>query len=162
MKKPSIFYGYWVLAACFIFIAIGAGSTFMSFSFFLTHLNTDMGWSRTAIMGSFTSFTLIMGFAAPLIGRLVDRYGARRVVFVGTVITAGGFAVLSQLSSLWHYYAGYAIIGIGSSAMSHVVSSIKGTYLSLVIGQRRIGVTECWRTSKTECSLNPPIPNPKE
>ena len=61
------------------------------------------------------SFLSISG-TAPFIGRLVDRYGARRVMTIGASVAAGGFVLLSQTHSLWQFYASAAVVGIGNTA----------------------------------------------
>ncbi len=123
MRKPRVFYGYWILAACFIFCIISAGCSMVSFSLFVTPLQTDLGWSRTAIMAAFTILVLFTGLTAPFAGRLVDRYGAKSVIPLGALVAAIGFVLLSQMSNLWHYYVGYAVIGVGLTAVGQVTSS---------------------------------------
>jgi MFS family permease len=121
LKKPKIFYGYWILAACFLFFILGVGSTQVSFSFFVKPLQAAMGWGRTEIMAAVTIYILLMGLNAPLAGRLVDRYGARKVIPVGAAFVTAGFIFLSRMTSLVHYYIGYILIGIGSTGIGPVV-----------------------------------------
>jgi len=123
LNKPRVFYGYWILAACFVFCIISAGCTMIVFSLFVTPLQAALGWSRTEIMVAFTILVLCTGVMAPFAGRLVDRHGARKVIPLGALVGAIGFVLLSQMSSLWHYYVGYAVIGIGIAAIGQVTSS---------------------------------------
>ena len=74
-------------------------------------------------MVAFTMFILAHGVAAPFVGRVIDRYGVKRVIFVGTLVTGLAYALLSQMNNLWHFYLGYLLVGIGAAAMSVVPSS---------------------------------------
>ena len=122
-KKPKVFYGHWIVIATFFCLFIAAGCGFFAFSLFVKPLQADLGWGRGEIMAAFTIFYLVIGVASPFIGRVVDRYGARRVISTGAFIAGLGFVLLSRVSNLWHFYASYTIIGIGMTATGHVPSS---------------------------------------
>jgi MFS family permease len=102
-------------------VSIGCGH--VSSSLFVKPLETAMGWSRTELMAGFTVYLAFTAITAPLAGRMVDRYGARVVISLGALLAGIGLALLSQMNSLWHYYAGYAILGTGLSAVGQVSSS---------------------------------------
>jgi MFS family permease len=123
LKKPRVFYGYWVLAACFIFCNVVTGCSSVVFSFFVTHLETDMGWSRAGIMVAFTVLLVCSSITAPFAGRLIERFGARVVISLGALLAGLGFVLLSQMHNLWQYYIGYAVVGIGLTGVGHVTSS---------------------------------------
>jgi len=53
LKISRIFYGYWILLACFLLTLIASGCGPISFSFFVTSLEKALGWSRTEIMAAF-------------------------------------------------------------------------------------------------------------
>lgn len=95
----------------------------VAFSLFVTTLQRDLGWSRTQIMGAFTIFVFVIGITSPFAGRLVDGYGARKVISMGSLVAGIGLVLLSQMKSLWHFYAGYAVIGAGITAIGPVTSS---------------------------------------
>jgi len=116
-KKPKVFYGYWVLVAAFFCVFILSVCTFFHFSLFVKPLEADFDWSRGNIMVAFTILSIVVGLASPLAGRLVDRYGARRVIAIGALIGGIGLALLSQTHNLWHFYIGYAVSGVGMAAI---------------------------------------------
>jgi MFS family permease len=120
LKKQKFFYGYRILAVCFLCLAIGVGCSQVSFGFFVKPLQATMGWNRTEIMTALTIYILLMGINGPLAGRLVDRYGARKIIPLGALLVATGFIILSQMNGLGLYYAGYALIGIGSTGIGPV------------------------------------------
>jgi len=100
-----------------------SGVGFYSFSLFVKPLELDFNWQRGQIMLAFTIFYLFIGIASPFIGKFIDRYGAPKIIFGGTIITGIGFVLLSLISNLWQFYASYAVVGIGMAAISYVPAS---------------------------------------
>ena len=102
---------------------IGTGCSVLSFSLFVTPLATDIGWRRAEIMAAFTILLLCMSLMSPFAGRLIDRYGARKVMSLGALLTVTGLVLLSQMNSLWLYYTGYVVIGIGVTGISQIATT---------------------------------------
>lgn len=123
LKKPRVFYGYWVLIAAFLCLFFWAGSAYFGFSLFVTSLEDDFGWGRGEIMAAFTIFYLVQGVASPFVGRMVDRYGVRGVISIGAFVTGLGFVLLSLVDRLWYFYLGWAVVGAGMAAMGTVPTS---------------------------------------
>jgi MFS family permease len=82
-----------------------------------------MGWSRTEIMTAFTIMVLCIAVTAPFAGKMTDRYGVRIVFPIGAGLGSIGLVILSQMTSLWHYYIGYTVLGIGITGISHITTS---------------------------------------
>jgi len=122
-RRPRVFYGYWLILATFLFnfMAIGFGS--YAFSLFVTPLQDAFGWGRGQIMAGFTIFFVTMGATCPVVGRFVDRYGARPVIPIGAVVMGLGFILVSQASQLFPFYLGYVLVGAGAAGMGQVPSS---------------------------------------
>jgi len=121
--KRGFFYGYWVLLSAFVGVFIFSGIGLYSFSFFVKPLQTALGWNRGAIMLGHTIWLLAMGFASPLIGRLVDKHGVKSVIATGTIMTGIGLAALSLMQQLWLFYISYIVIGVGMAAIGQVPAS---------------------------------------
>lgn len=115
-QKPKVFYGYWIVAAAFLCVFASAGFGFYAFSLFVTPLQTDFGWGRGEVMAAFTIYFLVMGAISPFIGRVIDRYGARKIMFIGALITGLGFILLRLMDSLWFFYIAWAVVGIGAAS----------------------------------------------
>ena len=122
-RKPTIFYGYWLVAVAFIFMLLSYGCGSFVFSLFVNPLQATFGWSRGQVMVGFTLFFSVQGLVSPLIGRLVDRYGPRTVIPVGALAMSLGFLLASRATDLTMFYAGYVVIGAGSSGMGIVPCS---------------------------------------
>lgn len=107
----------------FLCLAILTGCGVGAFSLFVTNLQSDFGWGRGEIMLAFTIYFLLTGVAAPPVGWLVDRYGVKGVMAVGSLIASLGFVSLYVLQGLWHFYIAYFFIGIGHAAIGQVPAS---------------------------------------
>jgi len=122
-RKPRIFYGYWLVAVAFVFMLLSYGCGSFVFSLFVNPLQATFGWSRGQVMVGFTLFFSVQGLVSPLVGRLVDRLGPRTVIPAGAVAMGLGFLLASRATDIYMFYAGYVIIGAGSSGMGIVPCS---------------------------------------
>lgn len=54
---------------------------------------------------------VLYGITQPFFGRLVDRYGPRRVILTGVVLMGTGNVLIGTTGSLWQLYLFYGLIG---------------------------------------------------
>lgn len=122
-SSHRIFYGYYLVAVTFVLMALFNGCGVFAFSLFVKPLEASLGWGRGQVMAGFTLFYAMVGVASPLVGRFVDRHGARPVIPAGALLMSLGFLLVSRISVLPLFYLGYAIIGTGAAAMGPVPCS---------------------------------------
>lgn len=120
-KHPKVFYGWWVVVACFLIVLYAGGATFFGFTALVEPIANEFGWSYAQISFATSLRALGMGLLAPLIGFLVDRWGPRRLVFSGIFTTGLGLIFLSRISSLGMFYAAFALISLGRSMCTMTV-----------------------------------------
>ena len=118
---PKIFYGWWVVFACFTIAVYVAGVVQFGFTAIFEPIANEFGWSYAQISLAASVRGLEMGFLAPLMGLLVDRLGPRRLIFMGTIAIGLGLALLSRVNSLGMFYGAYFLIGIGVSTCTGTV-----------------------------------------
>jgi MFS family permease len=119
----KVFYGYWILVVAFLGVFVYSGCGVGAFSLFVKPLQAEFNWGRGNIMIGFSIFYLLTGIAAPFIGGLIDRYGARGVVSIGSAVAGLGLVSLYRMENLWHFYAAYTAIGVSMAAVGQVPSS---------------------------------------
>ncbi len=92
------------------------GTTFYLLAVLATPIGRDTRWSTTAIVGGLSWSLLFSGLAAPLVGRVIDRYGGRWTLVGGSSLIAAGLALLGAAPNLAVYYAAWTILGLGMAA----------------------------------------------
>ncbi len=103
--RRRVFYGWWLLAAAVVSMALGSGISFWSFGLYVDPLEDEFGWSRAEVSFGFSVSLLVSGVVAPLIGRWIDTRGPRSAILVGAVLTAASYVLLAFTDSLWQWYA---------------------------------------------------------
>jgi OFA family oxalate/formate antiporter-like MFS transporter len=84
---------------------------------FVNPIADKHGWSRAAIQVAFTIFVLTETWLVPIEGYLVDRFGPRPVVLVGSILCGLGWALNSVADSLTMLYIAAAVGGVGAGAV---------------------------------------------
>ncbi len=108
--RAPLFYGWWIVIACWIITIYGSGIFFYGFSVFFQPIVTEFGWSRAVTSGAF-ALSQAEGFVeGPIIGPLVDRFGPRRLMFVGITMVSIGFMALSLIDGLLAFYVVYVVL----------------------------------------------------
>ncbi len=114
-RKPVFFYGYAVVAAAFLVIAIMWGSLY-TFGVFFESLLAEFSWSRAMTSGALSLSIFLVGLLGVFAGRLNDRFGPRLVITVCGIFLGAGFILVSQVSAAWQLYLLYGLmIGVGVS-----------------------------------------------
>jgi MFS family permease len=113
------FYG-WVNLAVMFFFNIAVMLLMMAFGqflpFWLIEFKNFPSWSATAIMGAQTLSIILMGLTAPMVGIYIAKWGARRAIVLGNIMSVTGLALLSFQTQILHLYIVYGVIvGIGMS-----------------------------------------------
>lgn len=142
-----VFYGWWIVAVAALGLFLGAAPVIVySFGVFVAPLSREFHSNRAAISFAFTLFGLAGAPGALAVGRLVDRFGARRIAIKSLVV----FAVLLLSNGLfsgkiWHLYVLYFLLGlagIGSSPLvfSDVISHWFDRFRGLALGLMMFGM----------------------
>jgi MFS family permease len=123
VKKPALFYGYIIVAACAAVQATGIG-THVAFGIFFKPLLADFGWPRASLAGAHSLAFLLSGFLGIFIGRLNDRFGPRVLLTVTSLFFGMGLFLMSTAATLWQVYLFYGImVGIGLSPVDVIALS---------------------------------------
>jgi MFS family permease len=111
--RPRFFYGWVVVAtAALALFFSGAPIVVFSFSVFIKPLTQAFHTGRGPISLAFTIHNFIAAFFAPLIGRLVDKYGARKIAIPGLTLLALVLIAARMIGSeLWQLYVFYLALG---------------------------------------------------
>jgi MFS family permease len=113
LRRP--FYGWYIVGAAIVFQAMPSGLVMQAFGTYAVLLEREFGWSRTAISSGFALMRVEEGLLGPLQGWMLDRFGPRMVMRVGTVIFAGGLFLFARVDSVIEFYGAFTAIAIGVS-----------------------------------------------
>jgi len=109
---------YWPAVACgFAVLAIGLGVR-QSFGIFLKPVSAELHIGRELFSFGTAVSMLLMGFFAPFVGRLADRFGSAPTVAGGGVIYVLGMVVMATMHGGTMLIVGNILSGIGLSAAS--------------------------------------------
>ena len=124
VRRPKIFYGWYIAAAGFLSQFMFGVLMFHSFGTYVALMQADFGWSRTTFSFAFAAQRIESGVLGPIQGWVIDTYGPRKVMIIGLVLFSLGFILLSRVESLPLFYISFTLIAIGSSL---------GSFLSVLV-----------------------------
>jgi sugar phosphate permease len=86
-----------------------------SFGAYVAVLRDERGWSKTALSGAAALQQMESAILGPLLGWIIDRFGAQGPIRIGVVIFGIGFMLLSGIDTLLGFYGAFVVMAIGSS-----------------------------------------------
>lgn len=125
VDQTPFFYG-WVV------VAIGSLTMFFTtpgqsdaFAMFVNSFVDEFGWSRTFVSSIYSGATLLSGFAMFLVGRLVDRIGAKWVAILAAAILGVACMLLSFVVSPIMLFGGFFLARFaGKGSMDLAASTL--------------------------------------
>ena len=129
-QPKRLFYGWWIVIAGLVSMTLSSGLFFNGFGFYFLPIQSQFGWSSTAMSGAVSLSRLESGLLGPLEGYLIQRHGPQRVMLVGFVVFALGFAFLSQANNIFIFYVAILVMALGSglAGFAAVVASINNWF----------------------------------
>ena len=112
---------WWVVFATICGLLVGAGPiNVFTFGVFLKPITEDLGLSRGAFSAALTFHAAVAAVALPIIGWLVDRWGARRIMLPGLLLYALATACygLLQASPFLFTFLIFALTGLVGGVQS--------------------------------------------
>ena len=122
-KSPKIFYGWFIVAACFI-ATFTCGEALWSFGVFFKPMEKEFGWSRALISSGYTGFLLGYAISVLAAGRLADRYSPRPILFLSACLAGLGVSMCSFAQSINQLRFFLLIAGLGAGGTFSVPISL--------------------------------------
>ncbi|MFQ3648534.1 MAG: MFS transporter, partial [Anaerolinea sp.] len=113
----SAYYGWRIVGALAITQLVSWGILYYAFSVVLLPMQLDTGWDTAAITGAFSLGLVIGGVAALPIGRLLDRFGARQIMSLGSVASVLLVIAWSQVRTLTDLYIVWSLLGVSMACV---------------------------------------------
>jgi MFS family permease len=146
-KRPRLFYGWLIVFVSAFGLFLGPPLMVFSFSVFFKSLVQDFHASRATVSFAFSLFNTVGALLIPCTGMLIDRFGARRVILVFTLLY--GLGLCSALwvgNTVWQLYFLFTVLGItmasGPSPVPYgvVISHWFNRYRGLALGLSMMGI----------------------
>lgn len=141
------YYGWVVLAASMVGMLLSSGvMLFASIGLFVEYFEKDFGWTRPQIYMALTINTIATIISAPICGRLIDKYGAKKILIPSILIFAAIFASIPLFTfSLYAFYAiifalGFFTVGTQSISYIRIISAWFDERRGLTIGLAASGL----------------------
>ena len=120
------------MAVLVAFITLGTVyGVWFAYSVFLLALVEDMGWSRSLTAGAISVMSVVHGLSGPMNGRLIERFGAQKVIALGGGLFAVGMLLTSQIQTWWQLYFTFGVvsaIGISQAGWVPFIVTVERWY----------------------------------
>jgi sugar phosphate permease len=114
-KAPKIFYGWWIVAACFVICVTSGGLAVYGFTAYFDPIIAEFGWSYAAVSLAASLRGAETGLLAPVLGFMVDRWGSKWILFAGSILTGIGLILVSLVTSLAQFYGAFVLVALATS-----------------------------------------------
>jgi MFS family permease len=108
----------WVVLGALTLAMLAASGLRSVFGVYIKPMEAEFGWSRGALSGAAALSLLLLGAIGPVIGRLADRWGPRRVSSVCLLLLGAGAVGAGLVQSLWHVYATAMLMALGAGGVA--------------------------------------------
>lgn len=148
MRQP--FHGWRIVVYASVGVVMTAPGQTPGISPFIDPVMADLGLSRSAVSSAYLVGTMAGAVAMPTVGRLIDRFGPRRVM---AAIGAGfgailiGLSVVTEIVGLTAGFVGVRLFGQGALGLTSVTVAAywferrRGTALGIVSAVGAAGIT---------------------
>ena len=125
MQNRTSVANWTVVGVCFAVLSVSfAARSLLGLS--MPYLEKDLHWTRGFVsIGGATSL-VVMAAVSPVAGNMIDRFGARVLLFGGLLAIAAGMTFSAAMDWPWQFlvaFGGFAGLGFGMAA-THAVSTI--------------------------------------
>jgi len=122
-KSQKIFYGWFIVAACFV-ATFTCGEALWAFGVFFKPMEKEFGWSRALISSGYIGFLFGYAISAMAAGRLADRYSPRPILFLSACLAGLGVSMCSLVQNINQLRFFLLIGGLGAGGTFSVPTSL--------------------------------------
>jgi MFS family permease len=98
-------------------LSLAAGANEAGMVFVPAFAAAALGYTKQQAGSVITVIAVALFFGTPVVGMLLDRFGARRVLLVSTVLTALGNYLFGRATTTWEFFGSLFVLGFGLSAL---------------------------------------------
>ena len=118
------FFGWAMLGVASLGIFVSGAGQSHTFSVFVGPIGRDLGLSETTIASAYGSATLVAAFCLPLMGRMVDRNGARRMLLIVTLCLGLACFAFGAAGMIWLAFSFAALRFLGQGSLMMICTNL--------------------------------------
>src|SRR6188768_515960 len=124
MTRPTVHYA-WIIAAITFLVLIVTSGVRATPGVLMVPLETEFGWSRTAISAAIAINIALYGLIGPFAASLMDRYGLRRIVLAAIALLSLSVALTTQMRTQWQLTLLWGVlVGSGTGVTALVLAAV--------------------------------------
>jgi len=109
--KPPFFYGWILIGVAWLLYGFGISPAYYSWSIFTDFVEKELEFDRGQLGMIFGTFIILYSCVGPLVGMAQHRWGIRKTMTGGFVVSSIGFFLLSGAHTFWEFIAYFSILG---------------------------------------------------
>jgi predicted MFS family arabinose efflux permease len=106
-----------VVRALCVTQVLGWGALYYAIAVLAPAIADDTGWRRDTVVLGYTLALFAQAGSALAVGLALDRFGARRVMALGSALAAVSFVIIGASDTLPLFYAGWVLAGVAMAAI---------------------------------------------
>ncbi|MFV0279751.1 MAG: MFS transporter, partial [Rhodoblastus sp.] len=127
LSRRRVHYGWIIVATTFFSSLVMAGAVGLPGAFIIP-LSKEFGWDTAEISSAMAVRFALFGLMGPFSAALIEKYGARRIMFFAQALVFSGLAGSLFMTSLWQLFLFWGLlIGLGTGLTALVLVAIMST-----------------------------------
>src|SRR5829696_1813919 len=150
MRRPTVFYGWWVVASFSVMTLTSTGVRH-AVGPFLKPISADLGLDRATFSIVIAVSLFLYGLFGPLTGVILDRFGTRVTASAGTLLLVASLLLTGLVRTFWEFFFVYGVLlSLGLALTGPVLASgvtarwfnkRRGTALSVLASASMTGMS---------------------
>lgn len=121
-RASNVFYGWWIVIGGGLMQGYASVVFWRGFQAFVNPiLESFSGWSSAWFAAAISLQRGESGLISPFVGAMIDKFGPKRVMLFGIIVTGFGFITMGLMNSLWQFYLSVMLLALGMSFGTFIV-----------------------------------------
>ncbi|MEE9510183.1 MAG: MFS transporter, partial [Candidatus Bathyarchaeia archaeon] len=122
-RRLPIYYG-WIIFLMSVLTYLFMYGLRYSMGVFFVPLQDQFGWTNAMTTGAVTTFFWVYGLSGIFVGRLLERIGVRKSMFVGGLLLGSGGVLSSLVNDLWQLYVTWGVIAAMGASILYILPNM--------------------------------------
>lgn len=112
LERPQFFYGWVIVAVMALSGTLSMALGGLNFGLFIKPMDDELGVGRAVFGWAQSARQVASALTAPVVGGLIDRFGARLLLAFSALLTGGALIALARATEGWHIIVLFTVMGI--------------------------------------------------